>query len=250
MVSLILAIIGLPVGLALDRAIDRLAVPFDDDDGAEAEPAEAQEPASAKHPSLRAEAGSLAAAGAPPVAESPPKTWVRRLAVAGLTALLFAAVGARYDGAGHLAVVTAYVCVLIVCAGTDALAYRVPNVVTYPAMLGALIAGATIPGASIVEVLAGGLLAGGLLFIPSLLTGGAGMGMGDVKLATFAGLALGFTFVVPALVLMAVAGGVAAVVLLATGARRRGQAIPYAPFISAGVLASILWQGTAFVQLS
>jgi leader peptidase (prepilin peptidase)/N-methyltransferase len=174
---------------------------------------------------------------------------VRPAVVVGLTALLFAAAGTRYDEPSHLAVVTAYVCVLIVCAATDALAYRVPNVVTYPAMLGALIVGATMPGASIFEVLAGGLLAGGLLFIPSLLTGGAGMGMGDVKLATFAGLALGFTFVLPALVFMALAGGVAAVGLLLTGARKRGQAIPYAPFISAGVLVAMLWQGTAFVQL-
>src|SRR3989304_10192847 len=113
-------------------------------------------------------------------------------------------------------------------------------------MLGALVVGATMPGADPLEVLAGGLLAGGVLFLPALFTGGVGMGMGDVKLATFVGLALGFVLAVPALVFMALAGGVAAGVLLLSGRRRRGEPIPYAAFISAGALATLLWQGAAF----
>ena len=235
MTALLLGLIGLPIGLALDALVVRLAVAPDD----------LEEAPAAERPSLHDEDGSLVlhhGVGWP--------AWARRLLLAAMTAGLLAIAAARYDDASHLAVAGAYVCVLLVCAATDILVYRVPNAVTYPAMLGALIAGAALPGANIVEVIAGGLLAGGILFVPVLLTGGVGMGMGDVKLVTFVGLALGFTNAVPALLLMALAGGAVAVFLLVTGLRRRGDPIPYAPFISVGALATLLWQGTAFVRLA
>ena len=252
MLSLLLALIGLPVGLALDALIVRLAVaPDDEDDDASGETsASSVEAAEAEPParrlaSVHAEAGSLVVAS-----PSALGGWARRLLVVGATAGLFAVAAARYDDASHLAVVTAYVCVLLVCAATDALCYRVPNVVTYPAIVGAIIVGAAMPDARIGAVLAGGALAGGVLFLPAILTGGVGMGMGDVKLAAFVGLALGFTLAVPALVFMALAGGAGAIALLLTGRRKRGEPIPYAPFISAGALATLLWQGAAFVRLA
>jgi prepilin signal peptidase PulO-like enzyme (type II secretory pathway) len=126
----------------------------------------------------------------------------------------------------------------------------VPNVITYPAIVGALVVGAAMPGADLPQVLAGGALAGGVLLLPSLFTGGVGMGMGDVKLAAFVGLALGFANVPAALLFMALTGGVVAVALLVTRIRKRREPIPYAPFISAGALAALLWQGTAFVDLT
>ena len=239
MIALYLALISLIVGLVLDTLIVRLAVPPGDEPDDELE-----EPA----PSpvfLHAEAGSLVLGH-----DGSRGAWTRRLLVVGATAGLFAAVATRYDDAAHLAVVTAYVCVLLVCAATDMLSFRVPNVITYPAIVGAVALGALMPDADLAEVAAGGALAGGVLLLPALLTGGVGMGMGDVKLAAFVGLALGFTNVAPALLFMALAGGLAAVLLLATGLRKRREPIPYAPFISAGALATLLWQGTAFVSVA
>ena len=249
MLSLYLALIGLLVGLALDAIIVRLAVPPDDDDASD----DATEPEGTREatagpiiepPSLHAEAGTLVLA-----LETSRSDWARRLLVVGATAGLFAVAGARYSEVSHLAVVTAWVSVLLICAGTDLLAYRVPNVVTYPAIIGAIVVGATLPGANIYEVLAGGLLAGGVLFLPALFTGGRGMGMGDVKLATFVGLSLGFTNVVPAMLVLALGGGLVAAVLLIGGLRKRGEPIPYAPFISAGGLAALLWAGGSFERL-
>ena len=243
MVSLYLAAIGLAVGLALDALIVRLAVPpYDDDDGNPDELPAGGMPALAP---AHGEAGTLVLA-----LDGSRAAWTRRLLVVAATAGLFAAAAARYDDISHLAVVTAYICVLLVCAGTDALSYRVPNVVTYPAIVGALVVGLAMPGADIYEVLAGGALAGGVLLLPALLTGGRGMGMGDVKLVAFAGLALGFANVAPALLFMALGGGLVAAVLLVSGLRSRGEPIPYAPFISAGALATLLWQGAAFVDLA
>ncbi|MDZ4278600.1 MAG: A24 family peptidase [Dehalococcoidia bacterium] len=235
MVSLLLAAIGAVVGLALDELAVRLAQPPEDGDGEQ----------EVKAPSMHSEAGSLLLSR-----ELSEQGWMRRLLIVGATAGLFAAIGARYDSPSHLAIVSAYACVLLLCAATDLLAYRVPNAVTYPAIVGALIIGAALPDAGIIEAIGGGLLAGGVLLLPALVTRGAGMGMGDVKLAAFVGLALGFENAVPALLVMALAGGAAAALLLVSGARRRGQPIPYAPFISAGGLAALLLRGTAFVDLA
>lgn len=234
MVSLLLALIGIPVGLALDALAAHFAAQPHDED----EAPEAAMPAAPRG----AEAGSL-------IIDHGAQAWTRRALLAGATAALFATAGARYDHPGDLAIVTAYICVLLVCATTDLLCYRVPNAVTYPAIIGALAVGATMSGASMLDVALGGLLAGGVFLVPSLFTGGIGMGMGDVKLAAFVGLALGLEHVAPALLLTALGGGAVALVLLLTGLRKRGEPIPYAPFVSAGGLAALLWQGTAFVSL-
>ena len=75
-----------------------------------------------------------------------------------------------------------------------------------------------------------------------------GLGLGDVKLAGFAGLALGGSLILPALMITALAGGVVAA-YLAVRVRRRSYPMPYAPFISAGALVVLLWQGSAFASL-
>lgn len=247
MAPLLLALIGLAAGLALDALVVRLAVHPDrgDDEPDELETPEPVPTFPALHAPARpagGETGSL-------VVASPVQVWTRRLVIVGTTAALFAVAGAQYDKASHLAIVTAYICVFVACAATDALSYRVPNVITYPAIVGAMFVGAVMPDADIKEVLGGGLLAGGVLLLPALFTGGVGMGMGDVKLAAFVGLALGFTNLVPALLFMSLLGGGAAALLLITGLRKRGEPIPYAPFIAAGALATLLWQGAAFVDL-
>ncbi|MGB2694301.1 MAG: A24 family peptidase [Dehalococcoidia bacterium] len=240
MTPLLLALIGLAVGLALDALVVRLAVRPDHGDDEPDEP-EAPEPVPT-FPAFHTETGSL-------VVASPLQTWTRRLVIVATTAALFAVAGGQYDKASHLAIITAYICVFVACAATDALSYRVPNVITYPAIVGAMFVGAVMPDADVKEVLGGGLLAGGVLLLPALFTGGVGMGMGDVKLAAFVGLALGFTNLVPALLFMSLLGGGAAALLLITGLRKRGEPIPYAPFIAAGALATLLWQGAAFVNL-
>ncbi|MCH7811833.1 MAG: prepilin peptidase, partial [Chloroflexi bacterium] len=43
--------------------------------------------------------------------------------------------------------------------------------------------------------------------------------------------------------------GAVAAFLLATGRRSKGEPIPYAPFISAGGLAALLWAGGSFERL-
>jgi prepilin signal peptidase PulO-like enzyme (type II secretory pathway) len=250
MIPAILAVIGAVVGLALDAIVVRLAVPFDDEDD-DGESGDGEEADSLPEEEARTSfaAGALASESGALVMERYQSKWLRRPAIVLATAGLFAAAGVRYDEPLHLALVTAYVCVLIICASTDALCFRVPNVVTYPAILLALAAGFLMPDANPLTVIAGGAVAGGVLLVPSLLTGGIGMGMGDVKLVAFVGLALGLEFVVPAMLAMALLGGLVAVVLMVLRLRKRGEPIPYAPFISAGGILAIMMVGTAFESL-
>jgi prepilin signal peptidase PulO-like enzyme (type II secretory pathway) len=242
MFILLLALTGLPVGLALDFVIERLATePYEDEEG-EMEEADRDE-GSSTMPSFHAEAGTLV------LEDEPANVWQRRALVLASTSLFFAIAAARYGGL-ELAIVCVYVCALIVCAATDLLSYRVPNVITYPAVLGALAVALLMPDARWQDSLFGGLLAGGILLLPALLTGGVGMGMGDVKLALFVGLALGFQYTPVALIVMALGGGAIAGLLLVTKVRSRREPIPYAPFISGGALVAMLGLGTAFTSLS
>lgn len=153
----------------------------------------------------------------------------------------------RFRDVPQTAVVAVYVGVLVSCAATDLATFRVLNVITYPAILFAFLVGAFMPGSDFVETIAGGALAGGLMLLVLIISRGA-MGLGDVKLALFSGLVLGWPLAETGLVLTALAGGAAAVLLLAFGIKGRKDPIPYAPFISAATLAVILWQGTVFAR--
>lgn len=244
MTIIIMAIIGVIAGFVLDELIARLArEPYEHGVAEDGEHQQRHHDGGAPL-ELSSEAGALEmprllTTGAP----------YRRIVVVAATAGVFALLGRQYHGDWHLAIVAFYASVLIICTATDIVAYRVPNAVTYPAIIGAFIIGMVVPGASPLAVAAGGLLFGGLLFVPSILTGGA-MGMGDVKLALFIGFALGLSqALISAMLIMAMSGGLAAAILLITRLRGKGDPIPYAPFIAGGALVAMLIQGTAFYNV-
>ena len=171
------------------------------------------------------------------------QTWV----FVGIAAALIAVAAARYQDVAEAGVVAVYIAVLVACAATDLASYRVPNVITYPAMVAALVAAALMPDGDFRAALIGGATATGFMAVALIISRGA-MGLGDVKLAIFAGLAVGWPLIGDVLLLMALGGGAVAIVLLATRVRGRRDPIPYAPFISAATIAVILWQGTAFAR--
>lgn len=247
MTILIVAVIGFGVGFVLDELIARLArEPYErgemDEDGYHERDDDA--PRDAGPLELNSEHGAMAMPRALTTASV-----YRRIVVVAATALIFALVAAQYEAdALHVAIVAAYAAALIVCTGTDVFAYRVPNVITYPAIVLAIVAGLTLEGANNADVMAGGLLTGGTFLVMNIVTRG-GMGMGDVKLAFFTGFALGLEYGVGALLLTAIAGGIIAVVLLVTHIRDRRDPIPYAPFIAGGALFVMLTTGTTFVSV-
>ena len=100
------------------------------------------------------------------------------------------------------------VSVTAVAAITDVREHRIPNRLTYPAMLAGLAMQAVCFGwHGLLSSLAGGLVAGGILVLFYVIRA---MGAGDVKLAAALGFMVGFKDVIQLLAATAIAGGILA----------------------------------------
>jgi len=164
----------------------------------------------------------------------------RVLLIEATTGLLFALLWYRYGFSLRLLLATLYTCFLIVIFFIDLEHHLVLNRVIYPAIVVALLALPFTPNHDVVELLSGGALGFALLFLIAFIYP-AGMGMGDVKLATFIGLVVGFPEVLVALLISFVAGGMVGGGLLLTGLKGRKDPIPFAPFLVAGGMVAMFY---------
>jgi len=158
---------------------------------------------------------------------------------AGLYVAVVAATGADRDAIIGLLLVSALVPLALIDLDTR----RLPNVITGPAAIAAVVALALLrPGELPGHLLAGALAAGALLVVALIKPGG--MGMGDVKLAGVLGLFLG-SAVAPALFMALIAGSLAGAVIAARAgvAQARRMAIPFGPFLALGGVGGILVGG-------
>ncbi len=128
----------------------------------------------------------------------------------------------------------------------------IPNLITLPALgimlLLGIIAGPAFPalGQSRWWYTPAGALLGFLILriLVSLgvaLFGEGALGEGDITLATYLGATLGFPFILVALVLTFLLGGVGAAAVLVTRRGKLGTAIPYGPFLILGGIITMLW---------
>ncbi len=177
------------------------------------------------------------------------KPWsdhLRRALVVSLP-VLAAIAGARFDPIQAVAV-TLFLAALLICTATDLLSYRVPNAITYPGTVLAILAALVMPDANVVD--AGiAAVAGGAIFLFMTLVTRGGLGLGDVKLAVLIGAALGPQAGYEAMVIGVIAGGIIILGLFVTGLVGRRQAIPYAPFLAVAAVAVVLMEGAAFAPL-
>ena len=157
---------------------------------------------------------------------------LRVLIVEILTAVAFGLLWLWLAPGLRLLLATLYVSFLIVVAFIDLEHRLVLNRLVYPAIVMAF-PSSLLYGLTVQDSLLGGAAGFGAMFALYALTRG-GIGAGDVKLATFVGLAAGFPEVVVALFVASSFGGVVATVLLLTGLKGRRDPIPYAPFIALG----------------
>jgi prepilin signal peptidase PulO-like enzyme (type II secretory pathway) len=119
---------------------------------------------------------------------------------------------------------------------------RVLNVVLVPVALmglGQALAGGPGLAPTVGSALLGGTVGLGLFALIGLLQRG-GMGAGDVKLAGVIGILVGFPQVLPALLLGILAGGGAALWLLAVRRSGRRSTMPYAPYLVMGAWTVLL----------
>ena len=104
--------------------------------------------------------------------------------------------------------------------------------------------GPGLPGLAM--ALLGAAVGGGLFLLVALARRNA-LGAGDVKLAFLIGMLTGFPWVLQALILGILLGGVAAAVLLLFRLRGPKHYIPYAPYLAAGAIATLLY-GPQIIQ--
>lgn len=174
-----------------------------------------------------------------------------------LMATVFTAVSVRIGWNWALPAFWLFAWTVVCIAIIDASTRKIPNRLTYPLtpalavllVVAALLAGE--PGWAL-RALFGGLLAFASLLAMAVLRPGS-MGMGDVKLAGFIGLGLGYlglAHVVLGLVSAFLIGGVAAIVLLSLRARSPKDMLPFGPYLAAGALLSVVVGGPLLTHLS
>ena len=151
----------------------------------------------------------------------------------------------QYD-LGPALLTAAFGVALAIIASTDFERRIIPNKLSYPAILAAILVCWAWPDRSIADVLIGGGVAlglGALLFFVGLFIGGAGgaLGLGDVKLACLIGLIVGWPLVTTALIFGVVLAGVPALFLMLAG-KGKGY-FSYGPYLVAGALIVMLWPG-------
>jgi leader peptidase (prepilin peptidase) / N-methyltransferase len=163
------------------------------------------------------------------------------------TAALYVAVAATQDDAVRIVLGLLLVTALVPITLIDLERRIIPNRITGPAALAALVAIVALDVDALPEALIAAAAAGGFFLVAAMLYP-SGMGMGDVKLAGVLGLYLGRA-VAPA-VFIALIGGVVvgAAVIARKGAREgRKTAVPFGPFLALGGLIAF-FAGDALVD--
>jgi leader peptidase (prepilin peptidase) / N-methyltransferase len=165
------------------------------------------------------------------------------LAMAVLFGVVGGVVGADWALPGYLL----YAWTLLVVAVIDAETRRIPNRLTYPLtpVLLVLMGGAALANGdpmAALRALLGGLAAFTALLAIALISP-RGLGMGDVKLAAFIGIGLGYLgwgHVVLGVFGGFLLGGAVAVVLVGLRLRGRKDQLPFGPYLAAGAVATVL----------
>jgi leader peptidase (prepilin peptidase)/N-methyltransferase len=164
------------------------------------------------------------------------------------TALLFAAVGARFAHSWALPAYLVLAGVLVALSAIDLEHFILPNRILYPADVAALVLLSVASAAShdwsaFVRALLAGAVAFSIFFAIHVASP-RGMGFGDVRLAFLLGLSLGWLGwgeVAGGLFAGFLYGAVVGVVLIAVKIRGRKQQIPFGPFLAAGTMTFVLF---------
>ena len=169
--------------------------------------------------------------------------------VEALTAALMALVVVRFGADQDVWLPLIFVLVLVPVTFIDLDLRVIPNKITGPAAIIAVVLLVALPDAEhdLKEHLIAGFAAFMFLFIAAIAYP-AGMGMGDVKLAGVMGLYLGRA-VGPAMLIAFLAGSVVGIAIMARKGRAEGRktAVPFGPFLALGSLIG-LFAGDEIVE--
>lgn len=176
-------------------------------------------------------------------------------AVESLTGILFALLFAAFGLSWRLPVYMALIAVLIAVAFIDWRTMTIPDGL----IIALLVVGAVQLAVTVFTGIFGswldyaiGFFAGGLpLLLLALLIAYVfkkeAFGGGDIKLMAAAGLVVGWRLVITSYVLGIILGGIAGAVMLASGRKKRGDEMPFGPYLSVGIAASVFF-GDALIN--
>jgi leader peptidase (prepilin peptidase)/N-methyltransferase len=162
------------------------------------------------------------------------------LVEAGTAALFAAVVAVHHADTAAMVLGLVLVAILVPITLIDLEHRVIPNRITLPAAIVAIVLGTALDPGGEIERLIAGAAAGGLLALPALLRP-AGMGLGDAKLVGVLGLFLGAA-VVPALFIAFIVGTAVGVAIIARKGMVQGRktAVPFGPFLALGALVGVL----------
>lgn len=134
---------------------------------------------------------------------------------------------------------------LLVVAMIDFDHRMIPDVISLPGIVVGLVASTFVLPLGWVGSLVGMTLGGSVLWVLALLSpylfGKEGMGGGDVKLLAMIGAFLGWQSVLMTLVLASMTGAVVGSSLMALRRMKRGEAMPFGPFLVGGAVVSMFF---------
>lgn len=122
----------------------------------------------------------------------------------------------------------------------------IPDSVTIPAMILALVLNLVL-GKPIISLLVGAIIGSGFFALQYFISKGQWIGDGDIRLGAVMGLMLGWPGVLVALFIAYLVGAVIGVCLLASRRAAMNQAVPFGPFLAGATVIS-LWYGSDIIS--
>ena len=121
----------------------------------------------------------------------------------------------------------------------------IPDVISLPGIILGILAASTVLPTGFVNSMIGVLVGGGVLlfmaWISPFLFGKEGLGGGDIKLLAMVGAFLGWQAALATLMLASIVGAVIGIVLLAFKVLKRGQYIPFGPYLALGAVLALFF---------
>jgi leader peptidase (prepilin peptidase)/N-methyltransferase len=165
-------------------------------------------------------------------------------AVEAFVGLLFVAVAWRFGPQPVTILWCAFAAVLVAASLVDWDTTLLPDGLTLPLLWGGLLAalaGWTLPlPDAVLGAVAGYLSLWAVYWFFKLATGKEGIGAGDFKLLAALGAWLGWTMVLPIVLMASVLGAVVGLGMKAAGALREGRFVPFGPFLAGAGLVVML----------
>lgn len=157
------------------------------------------------------------------------------------SALLFLLSAYLYGLSYLSALMAVALSLLLILVVLDLKDKEVPEIVSWSALVLALIGKILITPNEFGMIILGGVVFGGVIALLHLLSKGKAMGDGDIKIAATIGVLLGFPVAIVGLFLSFVLGALVGGTLIALKLKTGKDQVPFVPFMVAALIISLIW---------